>query len=85
MLSKSNGEEDDDSDGSKSTTTTSDDTKKKAGFYVDGASLHYTREMGNTMCCNFSGKAHHVSVWEEAVHFLKNGPSYGDVLYHVNY
>lgn len=47
--------------------------------------MYYTLEAGNMMSSNFRRKVYLVNVSEQAVHFMRKGPSYVDVLSHINY
>lgn len=58
--------------------------EKKGLFEVEGALLHYTREVGNIMTTIFSHKLHQLNVCEEAVHSWTKESSHTGVLSFVN-
>lgn len=58
---------------------------KKAIFWIEGATLHYAREVGSVMTKIFSRKAHYVTFFENAEHFRRRESTNEDILSHVYY
>lgn len=73
MISRAKEKEDSDSADGEGIATTKVEAKKKAVFVVEGAPLHYNREVRKMISSNFGRTAHHVNVFEEAVHFAGTG------------